>query len=137
MVSEILGGPEQGTSIGSCAAGSCHGGDGARQAHLNFKKAPDLATALVNVTSCENNAMKLVVPGDPEHSWIWIKLTADIEDTNSGKLIHEGTPSACAGVATGFGSRMPYVVGLFDKLPAEKLAVIHDWIEGGAPGPGK
>jgi hypothetical protein len=134
MVSLILGGPEQ-AGIGSCAASSCHASDGAGKAHLNFKTAKDLTEVLVNVPACENTKLMRVKPGNPEESWLWIKLTGAIQDKTEGKLVYAGTPSTCSSVATGFGSRMPYAAGSFDKLSAAKLAIIHDWIVGGAPGP--
>jgi hypothetical protein len=132
-VSAILGGPEQ-MSIGSCAASSCHGGSRA-QAELDFKAPMDLTEVLVNVPSCENPAMDRVEPGDPENSWLWIKLTGEVQDTNSGLLSYDvGTPAACTGVTTGYGTRMPQVGG-FDTLSDEKLFKIRTWIEDGAPGP--
>jgi hypothetical protein len=130
-VSMILGGPEQ-AGIGSCAASSCHGGD-VGKAGLNIKKVTNLTEALVNVPSCENSSMMRVKPGDPEHSWLWIKLTADVVDTTEGKLVYSGTPTTCTGVATGFGTRMPQVVGSFAKLSDAKLNAIKGWIMAGAP----
>ena len=133
-VSAILGGPEQ-TKIGACAASSCHGGDGTGKAGLNFKTAKDLTAVLVDVPACENSKLMRVKPGKPDESWLWIKLTANIKDTVEGKLIYDGTPTTCVGVATGFGTRMPQVVGSFQKLSDAKLALIKAWIEDGAPGP--
>jgi hypothetical protein len=133
-VSVILGGPEQ-MGIGSCAAGSsCHGGDTKAKANLNFKTTSDLAALMVDVPACENNAMMRVKPGSPEESWLWVKLTAEIESEDTGKIVFEGTPSACSGIPTGFGTRMPQI-SPFAKLSKEKLDVIYDWIKGGAPGP--
>jgi hypothetical protein len=132
-VSAILGGPEQGAASGSCAfGGTCHGA-GTGKANLNFKGAADVAAVLVNVPACENSAMLRVAPGDPDNSWLWIKLTAEADPT-TGLITHPGTPSTCAGVTNGFGTRMPQVGG-FAKLADDKLAVIREWIEGGAPGP--
>lgn len=133
-VSAILGGTEQAGS-GSCAfAATCHGGTGAGKAQLNFKAGADLHEVLVNVPACENDAMMRVTPGDPEHSWLWLKLTAEIMDDGTGRIVHDGTPSACSGVSLGFGTRMPKVPG-YAKLADDKLAVIRAWIEDGAPGP--
>jgi hypothetical protein len=132
-VSAILGGPEQSGS-GSCAfVSSCHGGTGPGKANLNFKEGADLIETLVNVPACENDSMMRVKPGDPEHSWIWIKLTAEA-DPNTGMISPGGTPSKCTGVSTGFGTRMPQVSG-FAKLSDDKLAIVKAWIEAGAPGP--
>lgn len=132
-VSVILGGPEQ-AGIGSCAASSCHGGDRAR-AELDFKEGPDLIAVLVDVPACENPAMVRVKPGDPDASWMWVKLTGPITDTNTGMLDYEGTPATdCTGVVNGFGTRMPFQAP-FDGLPEDKLNLIKTWIEDGAKGP--
>lgn len=132
-VSAILGGMEQ-PGAGSCAfATSCHGGTGPGKAGLNFKTVADLRDVLVDVPACENSSMMRVAPGDPDNSWLWIKLSADIKDEKTGLIEHEGTPSSCSGVSLGFGTRMPQVAG-YAKLPDEKLAVIKAWIEAGAPG---
>ena len=133
-ISRILGGPEQ-TSIGKCAASSCHGGGSTGKADLNFKTATNVAEALVNVPACENNDMVLVKPGSPDESWLWIKLTAEINNTREGLIQFEGTPSVCSGVATGFGTRMPQVLGTFDKLSDTDLESVRLWILAGAPGP--
>ncbi|HEX7481127.1 MAG TPA: hypothetical protein VF331_25210 [Polyangiales bacterium] len=133
-VSAILGGREQ-PGIGACAASSCHGGDQAGHGGMNFKTAKDLRALLVNVPACENSSLMRVKPGDPDHSWLWIKLTAPIHNTIDGQLTYSGTPSTCSGVSTGFGTRMPQVYGTFDKLSDAQLALVKGWIEAGAPGP--
>lgn len=135
-VSKILGGPEQ-SNIGTCAAGSCHGGTGNAHAMMNFKTAKNLVEVLVNVPACENSSMMRVKPGDPDHSWLWIKLTAAINNTNDGMITFAGTASACPGVssAVGFGTRMPQVFGSFDKLTDAELGAIKGWIAAGAHGP--
>jgi hypothetical protein len=134
-VSEIFGGPEQ-EGIGSCAAGSCHGMSGIRaRAELNFKEEPDLTAVLVNVQACENPAMVRVKPGEPDASWLWVKLTAPITDTTTGLIDYAGEPATdCSGVTNGFGTRMPFQAP-FTGLPEEKLHLIKTWIEDGAKGP--
>lgn len=131
-ISRLFGGPEQ-AGIGKCAASSCHGGTG--KAGLSFKTVPNVADALVDVPSCENSSMVLVKPGSPDESWLWIKLTAEINNTNDGLIQFEGTPSTCSGVSTGFGTRMPQVLGSFAKLSDTDLESIRLWIVAGAPGP--
>jgi len=131
-VSMILGGPEQ-PGIGSCAASSCHGGDRAR-AELDFKQGPDLTAVLVNVPACENPAMIRVVPGNPDASWLWVKLNTPTTDP-AGLIDYAGTPATdCSGVTIGFGKRMPDQAP-WNGLPEDKLHLIKTWIEDGANGP--
>jgi hypothetical protein len=63
---------------------------------------------MINVTSTENPPMKRVLPGDPEHSYVYLKL-------------------ACEGGIV--GACMPNGAD-FDPQMAQ---VFHDWIEAGAP----
>jgi hypothetical protein len=132
-VSLIFGGPEQGAAIGSCSASSCHGGSRAR-AELDFKQGPDLITVLVNVPACENPDMMRVTPGNPDESWLWVKLTHPITDTASGLIDYPGTPADCTGVINGFGTRMPFQAP-YSGLSEDKLHLIKTWIEDGAKGP--
>jgi hypothetical protein len=66
--------------------------------------------AMINVTSTENPPMKRVLPGDPDNSYVYVKLRCD-----------GGIPDgfACMPLSTGFD---PQLAQLF-----------HDWIEAGAP----
>jgi hypothetical protein len=66
--------------------------------------------AMINVTSTENAPMKRVLPGDPDNSYVYVKLACD-----------GGIPDgfACMPLSTGFD---PELAQLF-----------HDWIEAGAP----
>jgi hypothetical protein len=66
--------------------------------------------AMVGVPSTENPPMKRVAPGDPQNSYVFVKLACD-----GG--IPAGT--ACMPLSAGFD---PQLVKLF-----------HDWIEAGAP----
>jgi hypothetical protein len=118
--------------VGSCGAMTCHGGTGSASAKLTFKASDDFTAAIVNVPACENPDLNIVEPGDPEKSWLWIKLNAEIKDTNTGKIVYDGTPSDC--VTSGFGTRMPGI-NPYDKLSQAKLDTIEAWIKGGAPGP--
>jgi hypothetical protein len=64
---------------------------------------------LVNVPASELPAMNRVEPGNPEQSYLWLKL--------SGKFIEAG----------GSGWAMP-----FNPMLAADKAIVHDWIEQGA-----
>lgn len=102
----------------------------------------DMRVAMVGVASCEYNLMDRVAPGDPDNSWVMVKMTmpfvtAPGSPTN-GDL--EFTPDAtwneadkCNPAIVGFGKRMPFV-SPFEPDPAV-LSAIRAWIVAGAPGP--
>lgn len=128
----VLVGAGPDTAPGSCAVASCHGA--AAEAGLNLKSDADLATLLVGVPACEAPNFKLVEPGDPERSWLWIKLTAPMSSNITGDLKTDpswGEPGKNCG-GNGFGKRMPRVSPY--TLSADELAKIRAWIEAGAPG---
>jgi hypothetical protein len=65
--------------------------------------------AMINVTSTENPPMLRVAPGDPAHSYVFIKLACE------------------GGIPDGFAC-MPL------NAPDPRIArLFHDWIEAGAP----
>lgn len=127
---------------------NCHGGTGGL-AGLNLGAAitaGDMRTALVNVPSCEYSLMDLVEPGDPDNSWLIVKVTAPFvamgdanpPATQVGDLIF--TPDStwnesmkCNQQIRGFGQRMPQVAP-FD-IEDDHLDALRTWIEVGAPGP--
>lgn len=106
----------------SCTfGGSCHGGPSPRRASnfLNFEVAAasgDYREALVGVRGYLNDQVYLLVPGDPDRSYLWHKLA----DT------HRGLPMC------GLGSPAPTDM---ERLPANELDAIQQWIVMGAPGP--
>jgi hypothetical protein len=65
--------------------------------------------AMINVTSTENPPMKRVLPGDPAHSYVYIKLACE------------------GGIAE--GGCMPPASTTDPRL----ARLFHDWIEAGAP----
>ncbi|GBC79616.1 hypothetical protein HRbin09_00838 [bacterium HR09] len=92
--------------VKECA--ECHGGE-------RPKKGLDLAAgkgyaSLVNRKSAEVPELSLVVPGDPENSYLWHKLQHTAKE---GKGMPRGI----------FSSR---------KLPQEQLDRIREWIAQGA-----
>jgi len=65
--------------------------------------------AMINVTSSENPPMKRVLPGDPEHSYVYLKVACE-----------GGIPfGACMPLSSGFDPRVKQM--------------FYDWIEAGAP----
>jgi hypothetical protein len=136
-----------------CAFNSCHGGSGQGASMLNLQTAiadGTLVEDLVDVPSCQYSAMPLIDPGDPDNSWLWIKV-AGAHDA-MGRLEFTPDPSWEPGItpdAMGnypsstcpltqggdivFGTIMPQ--GAPNGLDASRAATIREWIEAGAPGP--
>jgi len=136
---------------------SCHGGIRGN-ASLNFGIAEGEGSPytelLVGVESCEYDFMPRVDPGNPENSWLMIKLEG--AHSENSKLLFEPDPgwdsgltprmdgsfppSTCPLVDEGelsFGYSMPQNVGAPDPLPERELDMIYEWILIGAPGPGE
>lgn len=96
----------------------------------------DVRAALVDVPACEYPLLDRVEPGDPQRSWLMIKLTAP-HDARYRLLFEpdaafEGADDPrCADA--GFGLRMP-PAGF--AISDDEIEVIRTWIEAGAPGPG-
>jgi len=93
--------------LGGCAGGpeaSCHGGGGQVGLHL-----PDSPPNLVNVPSTEVPTVMRVLPGDPEHSYLYWKVTGDPRID---------------------GGRMPLSA---PPLGGADIEVLRSWIEAGAP----
>lgn len=100
--------------------GSCHGGPSPRRASnfLNVEIfADDYRMAFVGVPGNKNDQMYLIMPGDPEASYLWHKINAT-----------HTTPPAC-----GQGDPMPRLAE--EGLPQNERDAIRMWIEMGAPGP--
>lgn len=89
---------------GSCAFMSCHDSDAPV---FNLDLQTDAHTAIVNVMAA-GTPLPLVVPGDPEGSYLYQKITQDM-------------PVA--------GGRMPPSGG---ELSADRIETIRSWIAGGA-----
>lgn len=87
---------------------SCHTAEDPK-AHLVLVRGAGYAQ-LVNRPSVQVPEMKLVVPGDPESSYMWLKLTDRAE-------VGSGMPRSLFGVR---------------KLPDRELELIRRWIEDGA-----
>jgi hypothetical protein len=128
--------------VTSCSFIRCHdptlppGGAG-----LIFQNGADIRLPLVGVTSCEYDAMNRVEAGEPENSWLMVKLTAprdasyEIQFTATKKYTPHtecGTPVGADGMPT-FGFGMP-ATGQF-QLDAADIDAFRQWIAAGAPGP--
>jgi hypothetical protein len=118
----------------SCGFARCHGpGPLIPGGGLLFAPDADIRGVLVDVPACEYPLMKRVAPGDPDRSWLMVKLTAPRSAT--GELEFEPeldfTPVNCG--IDGFGFGMP-ALGTFSP-DAEAIATFRDWILAGAGGP--
>lgn len=100
----------------SCSFSSCHSPGGMR-ASAGLDLMTDTWLSLVNVpvrnARAGSEGMKLVKPCDPEHSFLFVKLTMSAETETAGH----------------YGGHMP---AANDPLPPEELQLIHDWIARGA-----
>jgi hypothetical protein len=124
----------------SCAKQVCHG-EMVSNAYLDFTG--ELHDVLVNVPACEYDRMARVSPGDPDHSWIMIKLAGpqrfvqylDFIEFDPGADWQPARPE-CSGTlpdgARWFGTRMP-PVDTTQPLSADEIEIIRRWIEAGAP----
>lgn len=128
-----------------CSFAACHasGGVGDLAAMFPFGEAiaaGDFRTALVNVPSCEYDVMDRVEPGDPDNSWLMVKLTQAyvMDGIDAGRLIFTPDPTwseadKCNPAIPGFGKRMPDTSPF--TLADGPLNAIRTWIAVGAPGP--
>lgn len=125
-------------STGCALSASCHGGAGPGAAGLNLQAARDGETTydalLVDVASCQYPPMPLVDPGNPDNSWLYVKMTGPHEGARITFEPEAGftPPSGCGTTgAAPFGTLMPQ--GL--SSPDPRAAIVRAWIENGAPGP--
>ena len=89
----------------SCALSGCHSG-GEPQAGLSLEG--DFAARIVGVTSGQRPDFKLVDPGNPDGSYLLIKVRGDDE------IVSQQMPPGA-------------------PLPAEQVEIIRAWIAAGAP----
>lgn len=101
----------------SCTFGSCHASP-TNAAALDLT-AKSMCDALVNQPSCLFPDKMRVVPGAPEESFFFHKL--------SGEGMTETPTGDCGGTNTNL--LMPYGA---QQLAAADLALVHDWIAAGA-----
>jgi hypothetical protein len=127
----------------SCAYERCHSGALIGGA-LDLSRGRDYRAALVSVPACQYERMARVEPGDPERSWLMVKLTAEFRDRDDpyAYYIHftpapdwDPNERACRDQTDDgtplFGQRMPLTAP--NMLPAQELDTIAAWIASGAP----
>ena len=94
----------------SCGGAACHIGEDAPAAGLDLSEGA-VSTSLVDQPSTQRPERTLVVPGDPDASWLMCKLRGTCADRIGSRMPPAGSPA----------------------LAAEDIAVIEAWIEDGAP----
>jgi hypothetical protein len=136
----------------SCVFSACHGGSASGVGAMNFQPLLDaerpLTEALVDVPACQYHLMPRVDPGNPDNSWLWIKLDPERMDPSTGEIVFEPDPSFdgsepnphhdspnCPLGPDDFGHNMPYAPGSPSPMRANELEAVRQWIELGAPGP--
>ena len=99
------------TSNYGCATSGCHGNGSASGGLGNFEDEALSYAALLGVASTQNTAMALVEPGNPESSYLWLKLSG-----------------------LGSGAQMPLdpATGNPVNMSASALADVYNWIAEGA-----
>lgn len=101
----------------SCAVEFCHGDpEDLNEADLDLRGIDEALERVGEVTmseECGHTALRLVEPGDPESSLLYLKLFRE-----------SGVDEAICGF------RMPYAG---DPLPNQWRDAIGEWIEAGAP----
>jgi hypothetical protein len=127
----------------SCTYERCHSGVPIG-GNLDLTPGIDYAGSMVGVPSCEYPKYLRVAPGDPEHSWVMIKLTSQVRprqdaladyilfepDTGwdeSKRICRDHTPDG----TPLFGQRMPLTAP--NMLPQGQIETIREWIAEGAP----
>lgn len=101
---------------------TCHGAGEDAGLRLGYEvSSSEIVARIVNIDSAYAVGYKLVVPGDPDNSWLYIKAAGLA--TSSG--------AECQGVMN-CTQNMPPGGG---QLPTEALANLRQWIEDGAPSP--
>jgi hypothetical protein len=96
---------------GEC--GSCHGARAEKGLVLSGVDEKTLKASLVGVASKEAATMHLIEPGEPDKSYLVLKI--------------RGTLGAVA-CASSCGAKMP----LSGSFPAENMAALESWIKDGA-----
>lgn len=115
----------------SCNSTNCHGSPSTPDADLYLGSASgndedtilEVYGELVNVDGFNALGMFRVKPGDPENSWLMVKLDGDMSCPRAAPF--------CAGSC---GQRMPRGAGAM-PLPDSELNIIRSWIANGAPSP--
>lgn len=119
----------------SCTFSVCHGApDGA--AGLDFDSTMDITTVLNGVASCQYDRMPRVDPGNPDNSWLMIKIEGPYDDMAQIQFTPaaDWTSTATDPECESFGTLMPSTT-MPTPLPMAEVEMIREWIRLGAPGP--
>ncbi|HTQ05519.1 MAG TPA: hypothetical protein VMI54_16770 [Polyangiaceae bacterium] len=87
----------------------------------------DIVNGLVNQPAIDGGQFKLVVPGDPDHSWLYLKA--------AGLAGNAGCTAASDGSSLCITAVMPPNGSGATTVTAEELATIKQWISDGAQPP--
>jgi hypothetical protein len=103
----------------------CHGPQGAEVGMTlgGHKSSADIVAGLVNQPSRHGGQFLRVVPGDPEHSWLYLKAAGLAEGAG---CVESASASCKTGAMPPTGEAKP---------TAEELQKLYDWIKSGAPAP--
>jgi hypothetical protein len=85
----------------------------------------DIVTGLVNQPAIDGGQFMLVVPGDPDHSWIYLKA--------AGLAPNAGCTASNGGLC--ITAVMPPNGGGATTVTSDQLATLRQWISDGAPAP--
>ncbi len=125
---------------GSCGSGAapCHGPNPTARS-LDFERLLESDTlweAMADVQSCEYDTLPLVAPGEPERSWLMVKLTGQTDPDGRLRFDPDSSwvpaPDSCAVGVRGsydFGTRMPEV----GQLSPREIETFRAWILAGPP----
>jgi hypothetical protein len=83
---------------------------------------PNVYASIVRVPSVEAPYLSRIAPGDPERSWIWIKLIGCFNQIPDC----QANPVQC-------GAVMPMNSPISEGFQLSEAAVLYDWIRAGAP----
>lgn len=101
---------------------TCHGAGEEAELRLGYQiSSADIVNRLVNVDAVNVNGFKLVVPGDPDRSWLYLKANGQsVNSTATCRL------ASCK-------NRMP--PGGMAGMTQQELGYLRQWILDGAPVP--
>ncbi len=100
----------------------CHGAGETAGLRLGFEvTSSEIVERLVNRPAANAIGYTLVVPGDPDNSWLYLKATGESE---SSGVQCQGSMNCAQSMPPGGG-----------RLPDEALEALRQWIADGAPAP--
>lgn len=103
---------------------TCHGAGEDGNLRLGYQiSSAEIVKRLVNVDSSNAEAYRLVLPGDPERSWLYLKASG--ASKSASVVCRDGT-SNCKGVMPPGGA---------PGMTQAELDVLYKWIKDGAPAP--